>query len=125
MATAPQRLVSLVARQDVQWTSLPSKTGYYRVARSFTSRHSPTIGGGLVEMADCEVVWALNYDEIITVLEGEVTIRLDGADLIDHPGDQFLIRYGTEIAYVARERALFAWAVYPTQRQSLRWPAAT
>ncbi len=118
-----QRPVLLVRRDAVVWTSLPSATGYYRVARSISSRQSPTLGGGLCEMADCEVRWTPNYDEIITVLEGEMSIQLDGEDLVGAPGDQYLIRYGTEIVYRTSGRCLFAWAVYPANWQQGRWPA--
>ena len=117
-----QGLVRLVRQGEMNWDSLPSETGSFRISRPFTSRESPTIGGGLVVMESCEVPWMPNYDEVVVVLEGEMTIRHDGEDYVAHAGDMYLIRYGAEIVYKTDSRATFAWVLYPAQWKNLRWP---
>ncbi len=115
-------LVTLAQRSDLQWDSIPTETGVFRISRPFTSRESPTIGGGIVNMETCELPWTPNYDEIITVLEGEMIVRCDGQDLIGRPGDMYLIRYGAEIVYKTESKATFSWVLYPAHWKSTRWP---
>ena len=114
-------LVTLVRNSEMHWDFLPSETGAFRIARPFTSRQSPTIGGGIVEIEKCEVPWTPNYDEIIIVLEGEMVVRHDGVDLRGQAGDMYLIRYGADIVYKTDTRAKFAWVLYPAQWRNLRW----
>lgn len=106
----------------MQWDSLPSETGSFRITRPFTNRESPTIGGGLVEMEACEVPWTPNYDEIVIVMDGEMVIRQAGQDHFAQKGDMYLIRYGADIIYKTDTRATFAWVLYPAGWKNLRWP---
>lgn len=117
-----QSLVTLVHQEEMDWDFLPSETGSFRITRPFTSRESPTIGGGIVEMEECEVPWTPNYDEIVTVIEGEMVIRHDGVDLKAQAGDMYLIRYGADIVYKTDTKAKFSWVLYPAHWRSLRWP---
>jgi ethanolamine utilization protein EutQ (cupin superfamily) len=115
-------LVTLVHQHEMNWESLPTDTGTFRICRPFTARESPTIGGGLVELAESELPWKPNYDEIVIVMEGELTIRQGNEDLAGRAGDMFLIRYGADITYRTETKAKFAWVLYPTSWKNLRWP---
>lgn len=116
-----QSLVTLARGGELVWDTIPTKTGLFRIARPFTSRESPTIGGGLAELEACELPWRPNYDEIVTVLEGELTIRHNGEDIVARAGDMVLIRYGAEIVYRTETRATFAWVLYPAHWKNVRW----
>lgn len=116
-------LVRLWRHSDLEWDTIPSERGSIRIARAITSRESPTLGGGVCTLeGGAELTWTPNYDEIVTVLEGELVIRHNGQDLRGSPGEIFLIRYGAEIAYQAADRATFAFALYPAAWKNLRWP---
>lgn len=117
-----QSLVTRVCKSEMQWSTLETETGKFLISRPFTQRESPTIGGGLVEIEAAEMKWTPNYDEIVVVLEGEMSIVHNGQDLAARPGDMFLIRYGAEIAYKTQTKATFAWILYPAQWRNLRWP---
>lgn len=73
-------------------------------------------------MEETELPWTPNYDEIVTVLSGELTIMHNGEELTGQAGDMFLIRYGAEIIYKTRTRCAFAWVLSPATWQNLRWP---
>lgn len=115
-------LVTLVQRSDMQWESMPVETGLCQISRPFTSRESPTIGGGLMKMEACAMSWTPNYDEIVIVLDGDMVIQHEGQDLKAQAGDMYLIRYGADIVYKTDSRATFAWVAYPAQWRNLRWP---
>jgi ethanolamine utilization protein EutQ (cupin superfamily) len=69
-----------------------------------------------------EMAWTPNYDEIVTVLSGELIIEQNGEELTAAPGDMFLIRYGAEIVYRTRTRCAFSWVLSPANWMNLRWP---
>lgn len=119
---AKQGLVTLAQAEDLVWDRLETATGSFRIARPFTSRECPTIGGGLVELEGTELAWTPNYDEIVTVLAGELTIRHGGEELTARAGELFLIRYGAEIVYQAQQRCVFSWVLSPATWRNLRWP---
>ncbi len=117
-----QNLVTRVRKSDMQWSTLPVKSGKFLISRPFTERESPSMGGGLVELEDAEMEWTPNYDEMVIVLDGEMSIVHNGEDLVGRPGDMFLIRYGADIKYKSRTKATFAWVLYPANWRHLRWP---
>ncbi len=117
-----QSLVTRVRKGEMQWSTLGTETGKFLISRPFTQRESPTLGGGLVEIEAAEMKWTPNYDEIVVVLDGEMSIVHNGQELAARPGDMFLIRYGAEMAYKSATRATFAWVLYPAQWKNLRWP---
>src|SRR5512146_2478428 len=107
-----QSLVTRITKSEMEWSTLPTEAGRFLISRPFGQRESPTIGGGLVEIEGAEMKWTPNYDEIVVVLSGEMSIVHNGQDLLAHTGDMFLIRYGAEIAYKGKSKATFAWYLY-------------
>lgn len=120
---AKQGLVQLWRTSDMVWDTVPAAQGSIRITRIVTARESPTLGGGICTLeGGAELAWTPNYDEIVTVLEGELTILHDGESLRGGPGEVFLIRYGADMVYRAVDRATFAFALYPATWKNIRWP---
>lgn len=70
------------------------------------------LGSGFVRLRRAEIPWTLRYDEVLFVLEGQVTIRTEGGDLIAGPRDCVWLPNGTELTYLA-EDALVFYAIEP------------
>ncbi len=70
------------------------------------------LGSGFVRMKDAEIPWTIRYDEVILVLEGQLTIRTCGGDLTAGPMECIWLPEGTELTYIADEALVF-YAIEP------------
>ncbi len=70
------------------------------------------LGSGFVRMKDAEIPWTIKYDEVILVLEGQLTIRTEDGDLVARPMECIWLPDGTELTYIA-ESALVFYAIEP------------
>lgn len=70
------------------------------------------LGAGFGRLTNARFAWTLKYDEIILVLEGELTIHTDGKTLTAAKHDSIWLPAGTELEYAA-ENALIAYAIHP------------
>lgn len=70
------------------------------------------LGSGFVRMKDAEIPWTIQYDEVILVLEGQLTVRTAQGDLTAGPMDCIWLPDGTELTYIAEEALMF-YAIEP------------
>ena len=70
------------------------------------------LGSGFVRMKNAEIPWTIKYDEVILVLEGNLTIRTADSDLTAGPRDCIWLPDRTELTYIA-EDALVFYAIEP------------
>ena len=71
------------------------------------------LGTGFGRFTDAEIPWTVKYDEVLLVLEGEVTVRTAEGDLIAGPQDCIWLPNGTELTYIAKSALVF-YAIQPT-----------
>ena len=83
----------------------------------FTLDQSPRLGCGLMVMENTTFPWTLNYDEIDYVIEGQLSILIDGNCVTAGPGEIILIPKGSSIQFSVRDRARFLYFVYPANWQ--------
>nr|WP_321465987.1 cupin domain-containing protein [uncultured Desulfobulbus sp.] len=79
----------------------------------FTTKESPRLGCGVMEMEASTFAWTLNYDEIDIVLEGSLTIIVNGKKITANKGELVLIPKNTAIEFSAPEYARFIYVTYP------------
>ena len=77
-----------------------------------TGEDGTKLGSGFVRMKDAEIPWTIRYDEVILVLEGELTVRMASGDLTAGPMECIWLPEGTALTYVAREALVF-YAIEP------------
>jgi len=77
------------------------------------------LGTGFVAMSDAEIPWTVQYDEMLLVLEGTITVRTDQGDLVAGPRESIWLPAGTKLTYIAK-RALVFYAIEPAN-----WADAT
>lgn len=57
--------------------------------------------------------WTFRHDEVLVVLEGEITLAADGTALLGKPGDSFLIPAGSAVTLTARGGARCVCSSWP------------
>ena len=83
----------------------------------FTLEESPRLGCGLMVMEHTTFPWTLHYDEIDYVVEGKLSILIDGKCISAGPGEIILIPKGSSIQFSAEDKARFLYFVYPANWQ--------
>ena len=83
----------------------------------FTLEESPRLGCGLMVMERTTFPWTLHYDEIDYVIEGRLSILIDGKCVSAGPGEIILIPKGSSIQFSVEEKARFLYFVYPANWQ--------
>lgn len=84
----------------------------------FSLEQSPRLGAGLMEMEDTTFAWTLNYDEMDYIIEGELTVLIDGERVTAGPGEVIYIPKRSSIRFSVSGRARFLYFVYPADWQN-------
>ncbi len=71
------------------------------------------LGTGFGRFTDAEIPWTTKYDEVLLVIEGQVTVRTPDGDLQAGPNDCIWLPSGTELTYVAKSALVF-YAIHPS-----------
>jgi len=83
----------------------------------FTLEESPRLGCGLMVMERTTFPWTLHYDEIDYVIDGQLSILIDGKKVTANPGEIILIPKGSFIQFSVEDKARFLYFVYPANWQ--------
>ena len=70
------------------------------------------LGTGFVRMENAVIPWTVKYDEVLLVVDGEVTIETAGGSLLAKAKDSIWLPKDTELIYRA-EHALLFYAIHP------------
>ena len=92
-------------------TGVPSDVVYTKDL--FTLQESPRLGCGVMEMKATTFDWTLNYDEIDYVIEGSLSVIINGETVIAHAGELILIPKGSSIKFSVPNYARFIYVTYP------------
>ena len=71
------------------------------------------LGTGFARFTNARIPWTIRYDEVLTVLEGALTIHAGGQALHLEVCDSLWLPAGTELVYESRE-ALVSYAIHPS-----------
>jgi len=92
-------------------TGVPSDIVYTKDV--FTLQESPRLGCGVMEMKTTTFDWTLNYDEIDYVIEGSLSIIINGETVTANAGELILIPKGSSIKFSVPNYARFIYVTYP------------
>lgn len=84
----------------------------------FSLEESPRLGCGIMEMTDSSFNWHLEYDEIDQVIEGELSVIIDGETVTAGPGELILIPKGSKIIFSVKGHARFTYTTFPADWNS-------
>jgi len=79
----------------------------------FSLEESPRLGCGVMEMRETTFDWTLNYDEIDYVIDGRLSIIIDGDTVTADKGELILIPKGSKIKFSVPDYARFIYVTYP------------
>ncbi len=63
-------------------------------------------------MQNAVIPWTVKYDEVLMVVEGEITIETDQRNLVASARDCIWLPKGTELVYRADDALIF-YAIHP------------
>ncbi len=105
-----------VSEEDRLDTGNPNHKVYTKDLVSLTE--SPRLGCGLMVMENTTFDWTLGYDEIDYIIEGALTIIIDGRRITANSGELILIPSGSSIQFSVEGKARFIYVTYPADWQS-------
>ena len=70
------------------------------------------LGTGFVRMQNASIPWTVRYDEVVLVLEGQLTIKMDRGDITAGPMECIWLPADTDLVYEAAEALVF-YAIHP------------
>lgn len=105
-----------VNEEDRLDTGNPNHKAYTKDLVSLSE--SPRLGCGLMVMEDTTFDWTLGYDEIDYVIEGTLTIIIDGRRITANAGELILIPKGSSIQFSVEGKARFIYVTYPADWKS-------
>ncbi|WEG72771.1 cupin domain-containing protein [Vagococcus intermedius] len=83
-----------------------------------TLEESPRLGCGLMVMRDTTFDWTLDYDEIDYIIDGTLTVIIEGRRITAGPGEIMLIPKGSPIQFSVEGDARFVYVTYPADWNS-------
>lgn len=78
-----------------------------------TLEESPRLGCGLMVMKDTTFDWTLEYDEFDYIIEGTLTVIIDGRRISAGPGEVLFVPKSSSIQFSVEGDARFLYVTYP------------
>lgn len=100
-----------VSEEDRMDTGVPGDIVYTKDV--FSLSESPRLGCGVMVMDHTTFDWTLNYDEIDYVIEGSLSILINGECATANAGELVLIPKGSKIKFSVPNHARFIYVTYP------------
>lgn len=107
------QIVRTSARADYEVfdTGISDNKVYYKEILS--SKESPNMAVGFLKIINSTFPWQLSYDEIDYILEGDVTIKINGNEYTAYAGDIIYIPKGSDVVWSAKEYTKLLYITYP------------
>ena len=88
-----------------------------KIGETVGAAQGTELGTGFARMEGARIPWTTSYDEVLTVIEGALTVHAGGKAHRLGPRDSLWIPNGTELIYEA-EHALVHYAIHPVSAAS-------
>lgn len=75
------------------------------------------MSAGFLTIDHSKFAWKLTYEEIDYVIEGTVTVEIDGKTYTGHAGDVLFVPSGSDVIWGSPDKAKIFYATYPSN-----WP---
>ncbi|WP_333646454.1 cupin domain-containing protein [Lacrimispora sp.] len=97
-------------KMDVFETGNPSAKAYYQELISKDESH---ISAGFLVIDHSSFEWELTYEEIDYVIEGTLTVSIDGRTYTAKAGDVVFVPSGSKVVWGSPDKARLFYATYP------------
>jgi ethanolamine utilization protein EutQ len=97
-------------KMDVFDTGDPSVKAYYQ---ELVSKEESHISAGFLVIDHSSFEWELTYEEIDYVIEGTLTVTIDGKTYMAKAGDVLFVPSGSKVIWGSPDKARVFYATYP------------
>lgn len=97
-------------KMDVFDTGNPDATVYFQ---ELVSKEESHISAGFLVIDHSDFEWELTYEEIDYVIEGTLTVTIDGKTYTAHAGDVLFVPSGSKVVWGSPDKARVFYATYP------------
>lgn len=97
-------------KMDVFDTGNPKAAAYFQ---ELVSKEESHISAGFLVIDHSDFEWELTYEEIDYVIEGTLTVTIDGKQYTAHAGDVLFVPSGSKVVWGSPDKARVFYATYP------------
>lgn len=97
-------------KMDVFDTGDPNAKAYFQ---ELVSKDESHISAGFLVIDHSEFPWELTYEEIDYVIEGTLTVTIDGKKYTANAGDVLFVPSGSKVIWGSPDKARVFYATYP------------
>lgn len=97
-------------KMDVFDTGDPDVKAYFQ---ELVSKDESKISAGFLVIENSSFPWELTYEEIDYVIEGTLTIEINGKKFTAYPGDVLFVPSGSKVVWGSPDKARIFYATYP------------
>lgn len=97
-------------KMDVFDTGDPNATAYYQ---ELVSKEESHMSAGFLVIDHSEFAWELTYEEIDYVIEGTLTVTIDGKKYTANAGDVLFVPSGSKVIWGSPDKARVFYSTYP------------
>lgn len=97
-------------KMDVFDTGNPDNKVYYQ---ELVSKEESKMSAGFLVIENSKFDWELTYEEIDYVIEGTLTVEINGKTYTAHAGDVLFVPSGTKVVWGSPDKARVFYTTYP------------
>lgn len=97
-------------KMDYFDTGIPSNKVYYQ---ELISKEDASMSAGFLTIEESKFDWELCYEEIDYVIEGTLTLTIDGKTYTAYPGDVLFVPSGSKVVWGSPDKAKLFYVTYP------------
>lgn len=103
-------------QMDVFDTGNPNAKAFYQ---ELVSKDESKMSAGFLTIENSRFEWELNYEEIDYVIEGTVTVEINGKTFTAHAGDVLFVPSGSKVVWGSPNKARLFYSTYPANWSDL------
>lgn len=97
-------------KMDVFDTGNPNAKAYYQ---ELVNKDESKMSAGFLTIENSRFDWELTYEEIDYVIEGTLTIEINGKTYTAYPGDVLFVPSGSKVVWSSPDKARVFYTTYP------------
>lgn len=97
-------------KMDIFDTGNPEAKAYYQ---ELVSKEESKMSAGFLTIENSRFDWELTYEEIDYVIEGTLTVEIDGKTFTAYPGDVLFVPSGSKVVWGSPDKAKIFYTTYP------------
>ena len=97
-------------KMDVFDTGDPNARAYFQ---ELVNKEESKMSAGFLVIEDSKFDWELTYEEIDYVIEGTLTVEINGKTYTAYPGDVLFVPSGSKVVWGSPDKARVFYATYP------------